>query len=100
MKAAILILAAVFLASVGLNVLLTAELRGEQVKNLERGIQNRDLKATLIDRAGDCDRERLWKEDVEYLYTIIAAYENRLHRSLPSRKIKRGRVEQTVRRRR
>jgi hypothetical protein len=95
MKAAICILAALLLVSAGLNVLLSSELRGEQVKNLERFTHNQDLKDVLIDRAGDCDRERLWKEDVDYLYTIIAAYENRIHRHLPSRKIKRGRIEQT-----
>ena len=95
MRTAICILAALLLASAGLNVLLGAELRGEQVKNLERFTHNKDLRAVLIDRAGDADRERLWKEDVEYLYTIIAAYENRIRRPLPSRKIKRGRTEQT-----
>lgn len=89
MRAVVCILAALLLVSAGLNVLLTREVRGLQLVALERLVEYDRLHTALIDRAGDTDRERLWQEDVEYLYTIIAAYENRIHRPLPSRKIKR-----------
>ena len=88
MKAAVYTLSALLLLSAALNVIQGREIRGLQLVGLERLCEISRLEAVLFDKAGDVDRERMWREDTEYLYGVIAAHENRLQRRLlPSRRV-------------
>jgi len=91
MKAAVYILAVLLLLSAALNVIQSREVQALQLVGLDRLCEISRLETVLLDRAGDADRERMWLADVNYLYGIIAAYENKLQRRpLPSRRVKQG----------
>lgn len=73
MKYALIIAVLVIIGLICYTRELTVELRAEQVKVLERELDREGLYMALLDRAGDADRERMYKADVAALKAEIAA---------------------------